>query len=1143
MVTNYYPISDQLPGVFDNVLARDLWLWDHLDALLLSERDLDRLDLMPDPQKGKIAGAAWIKYAQSVAVMLEGRDKSTEAQAYWLASIGLLQRHPPATPADILDATSAVIRAGVRGAGLPSRPDGDLEDILRSGLTSTQKEIQAAAVRSLLLVGTIRETIYDDAGLSEKTRELFGRVIQSWINEYMADKREPERVKGSHQQFEWAVTMFSERVGELRSLVQEIAIDATINRLNNERPRLSKQLARLQSIVFVYERPLLFRLKALLESRFDAYIKAPVENNEHVYREFERDARNLLEEVRTVGSHWAATLFAPLGLAIQKAILEHYLPIINAKYPILKVQAVKPLPSPVNGEQILEVQISNRGKGLAEECDLHIELQDSNEVTTYIESHFLGRLDPDEQRIARIPLLRIEREAPLKIKYHLEWVERESEKQQDGRLTVEQQPAIDWTELEYMVTPYRIQSIKDPKGLKGREDDLRRLRLGFQGRGSFMITGQKRVGKTSLVQVFLAELSRSTSALPIYVNIGEISAVGDNEDLGRLGHDLAERILEAYQTRFEERANVELPPVTEFRDGFNPTFTTFMRHFSVKHPLQIALVIDDFNDLPTQLFTGSTGRIFFSALRALIDSGISFFFVGSERLPSIIQEQSQRLNQVNSLILDYLDRVALVKLIREPTTDYITVSDDAIDEVALWSAGNPYFATMLCINIWVRVLERRDRWIVRHDVREVAEALASNSTRTSYEHFWSDSPKEEDDERLQYEKKSVHTILALSKTQQSPLQYVSRTKVAKNSENLRTDEIEQHLQQLLTRGILEADPERSDYIRFRVPLFAMWLKRRGAVELRDSYILGGRVGGGGGRRTELSAEEVYEAARGLSYRGQELSMDLIRVWAAQFGSIDDQRLMIKLLTGVRDKGLYTTARYHFALTELHTLIRRKAAEKGFPQVLDSRDRLENWYITHADPDGKSGSVTVRGYRSNNRLLTDHAGNALDIVPKIGFNNRPYSVLICVDDFIGSGQSATSDIKRNIIPLLEQHVLDWKKRVLLVYAAVAGYEEGIEHLNDQLSTDLIIVCRDILTVADKAFSHENDIFSTFEDRERAREIAHRIGSVLEPKMPLGWENSQALIVFPDAVPNNTLPILYKEGRNYKETPWVPLFPRS
>ena len=33
-----------------------------------------------------------------------------------------------------------------------------------------------------------------------------------------------------------------------------------------------------------------------------------------------------------------------------------------------------------------------------------------------------------------------------------------------------------------------------------------------------------------------------------------------------------------------------------------------------------------------------------------------------------------------------------------------------------------------------------------------------------------------------------------------------------------------------------------------------------------------------------------------------------------------------------------------------------------------------------------------------------------------------------------------------------------------------------------------------------------------------------------------------VVFYDNVPNNTLPIFYKDGANYKGKPWKALFPR-
>jgi hypothetical protein len=202
----------------------------------------------------------------------------------------------------------------------------------------------------------------------------------------------------------------------------------------------------------------------------------------------------------------------------------------------------------------------------------------------------------------------------------------------------------------------------------------------------------------------------------------------------------------------------------------------------------------------------------------------------------------------------------------------------------------------------------------------------------------------------------------------------------------------------------------------------------------------------------------------------------------------------------------------------------------------------NWYVAHADSPGKSGSAAVSRFCNQNRIPKANCGTPEKAVTALAGATTGRSILVCVDDFVGTGSSAVEGFNSNVLPLLKEHVRDWQERLLVVYAAVVGLEQGLYYIEEELGSDVTVFAAIRLTEADRAFSPENDIFVTPEARERARQLALEIGKALESKHPLGYEDSQALIVFPDTVPNNTLPILYKQGKTYKNNPWLPLFPR-
>lgn len=69
-----------------------------------------------------------------------------------------------------------------------------------------------------------------------------------------------------------------------------------------------------------------------------------------------------------------------------------------------------------------------------------------------------------------------------------------------------------------------------------------------------------------------------------------------------------------------------------------------------------------------------------------------------------------------------------------------------------------------------------------------------------------------------------------------------------------------------------------------------------------------------------------------------------------------------------------------------------------------------------------------------------------------------------------------------------------------------------------------------------------MWQSTDERLSAEEIARSMGDRLEARAPLGFGNTQGLVVFEGNCPNTTLPILHKRRRVLKET-FYPLFPRS
>ncbi len=157
--------------------------------------------------------------------------------------------------------------------------------------------------------------------------------------------------------------------------------------------------------------------------------------------------------------------------------------------------------------------------------------------------------------------------------------------------------------------------------------------------------------------------------------------------------------------------------------------------------------------------------------------------------------------------------------------------------------------------------------------------------------------------------------------------------------------------------------------------------------------------------------------------------------------------------------------------------------------------------------------------------------------RIKENNKNIHSVVFVDDFIGSGESSIENITK-----LSEHYpkMFANPDINFHYGIVCGHQEAKHKITTKmkrLKLNLIVHLSDILDDSDKVFGDNSKIFTAPAERYQARALAYHHGSNLVKNNPLGFNDCQSVIIFPKTIPNNSLPILWAENKD-----WKPLFSR-
>lgn len=845
-----------------------------------------------------------------------------------------------------------------------------------------------------------------------------------------------------------------------------------------------------------------------------------------------QSARDGIEEMRgsglQYGTVYSRTLLPAIARCLLNALDSYASQLPSFQEPRVSLAEVgRRYPLEQVGRQFdVVISLTNTG-GIA--YDAALSLETSGESEPLEKEVFLGTLDKGS-RLVKVPVrVNVPNTETIAVA-HLRF------RTIDGReRSVESPPFelrpqkanVPWADLE-RARPYSLEPVTNPTELAGRKGILSDL-AGILARaplGSAYLYGQRRVGKTSIARAVAASLP--PEFVTVYVTIGEYRS----EDPRDTVYNLARRVL----TKLRQAGFAPDPDPQPDRDGSIRSVLEAVQTIHQWHPeAKFVLILDEFDDLPDSLIRSTPiGATFYQSMRALTEEPyVGVLLVGGENMPLLLNDYGVFLNRFKAMRVDYFDwateREDYKELVSGPVKEWLEFSDDAYWAVYGLTSGNPYFTKLICATLYERLVANRQAYADQQDIEAAWREAMRTLELNSFQHFLDDGlyGSLEIVERLKRARRRV--VVALGEAYRQGTASESKVLEIAAREGIDEGTGRRIIREFERRGVLV---KQGEVIDCRVRLFRYWLEDRGVQDIITAHPDEWTASQLEWQQEYVGSGEIVDVTSRIgAYRGRQITEDRVRRWLEQFVGYREQRLMFTLLKHIN---FYDGNRIRTKLREAHGIVSRSTTI-----YLDERNRPRNVFAGYLGGAGKSGHLYARWYRDELKLRPDNAlefNNPSSVVEKLKKVEDP--IVVIVDDFIGTGSQAI-DFFTKIADWFTkvQRELSLGPRTFLV--AIAGFE----HAKDRVETELarlgvqtnVHIC-DPIGPEDKCFAENNRIFEDERSRREALEIALREGRKLWPEHPLGFEDSQCLIVFSDSCPNNTLPIFWSSRE------WFPLFER-
>ena len=797
---------------------------------------------------------------------------------------------------------------------------------------------------------------------------------------------------------------------------------------------------------------------------------------------------------------------------------------------------------------VFPARVSNSGDGTAHEVSIRLNGSSGTVSLAASEPSTPFDLAPDTERLIRLKLSNALDSGTLELGAILECETANGRRLEFGQSLVfeQQRTQPDWDQL-LRSPPYAINPIRDRKDLYGRDSVLAELELQVSNETSTFLWGQKRVGKTSVLQVLATKLNERGDIACIVLRMGELASLHE----GQLGHTVAKRLVGALGIPHE------VPSEEDFRAGLG-RLVPYVEELGRASDRKMLVIIDEFDDLNPAFYLGERGKQFVKALRSLSEVGLTFMFVGSERMNSIYHTHSADLNKWVNSSLDRIEADADCEaLLVEPVKGKIEYESGAVKQIVEYCRGNPFYMHLVAGKVFQRCAQERRTFVGISDFEYVRRSLVRELGPTNFAHFWEDVPVLDPADKLRSVANNclfLACVATLGSGEYESLDDLAEAQKQlglETHERLPTQDIREVESSLVRRRVLSRQRGGERGGQLELPVFRDWLLENGEAELMPVWRSFQKDLAVADSTEELTTftimepssfpideDELLSVSERLIYLGKQKDVAEVRRWLRQFdddGRIEVAFLLLKRLT---ENGFVNDGASANGLAKMDQALNARRQDIGERAWRMFRRRKDNLYLGHVDSETKSGAATARELAK--RMSPGKCGpvEGMHTWVQGRLDNDP--LLVVVDDFAGTGKTLTKGFAK--FWSMDQELFSkLAEEGRVICCLQTAFPEAIEQLKQHFPNVQVLT---MATFDDnvRAFAKETGIFDDDSERAYAEDVMLQIGRQLLPQHPLGFGNMAALVSFHNTIPNNTLPIFWSSGRaNGKE--WKPLLPRG